>query len=204
MPPVTSLKAILNPVSSLSGPVSLFGFLALTLDQVLKVLSFSPLGSACSLQVQSLASTTHLVRVLKVRTTSHQSDQFEGLSLFDTSCLPVNLILSNAWKNITVERLFPRFPWKRSPSLSVMRSNVSFFCSRCRKCGTGGYLLTSTSSRKFDSCATDSSAPTNQHGPAAQAPPTRGGAPLLRCYLRVLFFSSAESIWASSKVRRQF
>lgn len=49
--------------------------LALVLDQVLRFFSFSPLGSACSLQVQSLTSTTHLVRVLKVRTTSNQSDQ---------------------------------------------------------------------------------------------------------------------------------
>lgn len=133
--------------------------------------------------------------------TSQTSLNAEGPSLFAASCLPVNLILSNAWKNINVECFFPPFPWKRSSSLSVMRSNVSFFCSRCRKCGTGGYLLTSTSSRKFDSCATDSSAPTNQHGLAAQAPPIRGGPQLPCCYLRVLFFSSAE---VRSKVRWQF
>lgn len=35
-------------------------------DQVLKVPCLCLLGSSCSLQVQSLNSTTHLVRVLKV------------------------------------------------------------------------------------------------------------------------------------------
>lgn len=44
-------------------------------------------------------------------------------------------------------------------------------CSRCRKCGTGGYLLTFTSNREFDSCATDFSVLTNQHGPVTRPRP---------------------------------
>lgn len=43
---------------------------------------------------------------------------------------------------------------------------------RCRKCGTGGYLLISTLSHMYDSCATDSSVPTNLPGPGNQTPPT--------------------------------
>lgn len=57
------------------------------------------------------------------------------------------------------------------PGWKVSCDLVSLF--RSRKCGTGGYLLTSTSSPESDTCAIDSSVPTNHHGPGNQTPPTR-------------------------------
>lgn len=53
----------------------------------------------------------------------------------------------------------------------MTRTWIRLLCLRCRKCGTGGYLLTSTSNHKFDSCVTDSSVLTNQHGPGRLTPP---------------------------------
>lgn len=81
------VKLVYKPVGAKSGPEAAervcrlwlngsgwtvwFVFLLLSCDQMLKVSSFCFLGSSCSLQVQSLNSTTHLVRVLKVgRTTT--------------------------------------------------------------------------------------------------------------------------------------
>ncbi|KAG7243821.1 hypothetical protein INR49_007125 [Caranx melampygus] len=56
----------------------------------------------------------------------------------------------------------------------------------CRKCGTGGYLLTSTSNREFDSCATDSSVLTNQRGPGNRPSPLAVGS--AHWQKRLMFF----------------
>lgn len=137
-------------------------------------------GSACSLQIQSLHSTTHLVRVLKVRRFS-SSNIWQRGSASGAPCpsLPhahMERLRQEVEKHIWGKEL------RRKDRCFVM----SFSCSRCRKCGTGGYLLTSTSSRKFNSCTTDSSVPTHQHGPGSLSPLT-SYRPHPLCYLSCVY-----------------
>lgn len=74
------------------------------------------------------------------------------------------------WKRVLINMfvrnvfIFIVLMWSFSLNLS--------FSFRYRKCGTGGYLLTSTSNREFASCVTVSSVPTNQHGQWNLTPPT--------------------------------
>lgn len=104
----------------------------------------------------------------------------------------------NSWPFVQAGN-FSLFVWKSTESIDLNTIKTFkvhlFFCFRCRKCGTGGYLLTSTSSHELDSCATDSSVPTNQHGPGKQIPPTShrprqlndSGSMVFLKYLKVLF-----------------
>ena len=146
----------------------------------------SPLGSACSVQVQSLSSTTHLVRVLKVGNTPN--------------CLPPRHVSERLVSTVTrggEQRLSPESERLR-PHEQIRCLTSSFLRRRCRKCGTGGYLLTSTSSRVFASCATDSSALTNQHGLEDQTTPT--GSLFKLCLYTCIVLVSKSQI--SYKVRR--
>ena len=74
-------------------------------------------------------------------------------------------------------RLLPLPPYQ--PSLPEFSDIV--WCSwRCRRCGTGGYLLTSTWSPGCTSCVIVSNARTNQHSSLPVTPPT-SNSPLCLC-----------------------
>lgn len=114
-------------------------------------------------------------------------DQFcsGGLVLFWGSCSGAVLRLCSSGPALLWGPVL--FWWSGSggPGWKVSCDLVSLF--RSRKCGTGGYLLTSTSSPEFDTCAIDSSVPTNHHGPGNQTPPTRCRPRPLCYYLSVVY-----------------